>query len=118
MSYVIFSDIDECEVSTDNCDNQTTFCLNTLGNFDCLCLSGYINPNGTSCDRKLNLNHPLCCCYFIFCHNIELDECSDPSLNDCDVNANCTDIPGSYMCDCVLGYDGNGTFCESMIKYL
>ena len=49
---------------------------------------------------------------------IELDECSDPSLNDCDVNANCTDIPGSYMCDCVLGYKGNGTSCESMIECL
>ena len=49
---------------------------------------------------------------------IELDECTDPSLNDCDVNANCTDIPGSYMCDCVLGYEGNGTFCESMIECL
>ena len=52
-------DVDECEVSTDNCDNQTTFCLNTFGNFDCLCLSGYINPNGTSCERELNLNHPI-----------------------------------------------------------
>ena len=49
---------------------------------------------------------------------IELDECTEPSLNDCDVNANCTDIPGSYMCDCVLGYKGNGTFCESMIERL
>ena len=49
---------------------------------------------------------------------IELDECSDPSLNDCDVNANCTDIPGSFMCDCVLGYEGNGTFCESTIECL
>ena len=47
---------------------------------------------------------------------LELDECSDPSLNDCHMNANCTDIPGSYVCDCKLGYEGNGTFCESMVE--
>ena len=49
---------------------------------------------------------------------LELDECSDPSLNDCHMNANCTDIPGSYVCDCELGYEGNGTFCESMVEYV
>ena len=48
----------------------------------------------------------------------ELNECFDPSLNDCDMNANCSDIPGSYTCDCVLGYEGNGTFCESMVEFL
>ena len=46
-------------------------------------------------------------------YTLELDECSDPSFNDCHMNANCTDIPGSYVCDCELGYEGNGTFCES-----
>ena len=33
------------------------------------------------------------------------------------MNASCTDIPGSYVCSCVQGYEGNGTFCESMVKY-
>ena len=51
--YAFFIDIDECEMGTDNCDNQTTFCNNSFGEFDCLCLSGYIDPNGTSCQRKL-----------------------------------------------------------------
>ena len=51
----IISDIDECMMNMDNCDNQTTFCFNVFGIFDCLCLFGYINPNGTSCQRKLNL---------------------------------------------------------------
>ena len=38
----------------DDCDNQTTYCFNTFGGFDCLCLSGYIDPNGMSCQRKLS----------------------------------------------------------------
>ena len=46
----------------------------------------------------------------------ELNECSDLTLNDCDVNADCTDIPGSYKCNCRPGYTGNGTFCDSMVK--
>ena len=47
---------------------------------------------------------------------IELNECSDPLLNDCDMNADCTDIPGSYVCNCRPGYTGNGTFCESRLN--
>ena len=53
---------------------------------------------------------------FIMMHITELNECSDPSLNDCDVNADCTDIPGSYKCNCRPGYSGNGTFCDSMVE--
>ena len=54
---IILLDIDECAINTHDCDNLTTFCSNTFGNFDCLCLSGYVNPNGTSCDRKPKLIH-------------------------------------------------------------
>ena len=54
---ILFLDIDECAINTHDCDNLTTFCSNNFGNFDCLCLSGYVNPNGTSCDRKPKLIH-------------------------------------------------------------
>ena len=47
-----------------------------------------------------------------------MNECSDPSLNDCHDNAICIDIPGSYVCECLEGYEGNGTFCESMFERL
>ena len=46
-------DIDECALGMDNCENDTTFCVNTIGYFECLCLPGYVDPNGTSCQRKL-----------------------------------------------------------------
>ena len=46
-------------------------------------------------------------------HILELNECSDPFLNACHMNALCTDVPGSYVCNCLAGFEGNGTFCES-----
>ena len=43
----------------------------------------------------------------------DLDECSlDPS--PCDVNADCANNIGSYICTCKQGYAGNGTVCAGM----
>jgi len=44
-----------------------------------------------------------------------VDECADPALNDCDENADCTDIVGgSYECQCKTGYEGDGKSCEDI----
>ena len=46
-------------------------------------------------------------------------------MNDCDSNALCTNIEGSYVCRCLRGYRGDGRvcigefqayFCFSMIR--
>ena len=42
---------------------------------------------------------------------LDLDECKDKT-HQCDVNANCTNIPGSYNCTCRPGYQGNGHICK------
>jgi len=39
----------------------------------------------------------------------DINECIDSSLNNCDGNATCTDLEGSYNCTCNLGYVGSGT---------
>ncbi len=39
----------------------------------------------------------------------DINECLDSTLNDCDGNATCADIDGSYNCTCNEGYIGNGT---------
>ena len=45
--------------------------------------------------------------------SLDIDECSaDPS--QCDVNANCINNDGSYLCTCLQGFTGNGTICEGM----
>ena len=41
------------------------------------------------------------------------DECLDGS-NECDAYATCENIPGTYDCDCVEGFLGNGRSCENV----
>ncbi|CAH3045238.1 unnamed protein product [Porites evermanni] len=43
----------------------------------------------------------------------DLDKCKDKT-HQCDVNANCTNIPGSYNCTCRPGYTGNGSICKEI----
>ena len=48
--------------------------------------------------------------WFLF---LDIDECSaDPS--QCDVNANCINNDGSYLCTCLQGFTGDGTICEGI----
>jgi len=39
----------------------------------------------------------------------DVNECADATLNNCDVNAFCTDTAGSFTCTCNPGYTGAGT---------
>ena len=43
---------------------------------------------------------------------LDIDECSDNSLNDCHVNATCSNNNGSYVCSCNNGWTGNGFSCS------
>ena len=43
---------------------------------------------------------------------VDIDECMR-GTHDCHDNATCTNTEGSYECDCIEGYMGNGTYCES-----
>ena len=45
--------------------------------------------------------------------NLDVDECMQNS-NDCDANANCTNTEGSYTCECLRGYTGNGRNCSGI----
>ncbi|XP_013406096.1 signal peptide, CUB and EGF-like domain-containing protein 2 [Lingula anatina] len=56
--------------------------------FECNCLPGYENINGTCKD---------------------IDECNS---DICPVNARCINKEGSYRCECLTGYDGN--FCTDV----
>ena len=48
---------------------------------------------------------------------IDIDECS-ASIPVCDVNANCQNTRGSYVCSCKAGFIGDGKTCagESLVK--
>ena len=38
----------------------------------------------------------------------DIDECL---ASPCDTNANCTNVVGSYICQCLDGYTGDGLSC-------
>ena len=41
----------------------------------------------------------------------DINECS-ASAGVCDVNANCRNTLGSYLCSCKAGYSGDGKTCK------
>ena len=43
----------------------------------------------------------------------DIDECVEGSFT-CDVNRDCVNTNGSYICVCSPGYVDNGTVCLSM----
>ena len=52
--------------------------------------------------------------WFYFSHK-DVDECANND-DDCDINAECNNIDGSYTCACNSGYSGDGKSCKG--KYL
>ena len=58
--------------------------------------------------------------YFFFFHQtifvvLDIDECG-ASSPVCDINANCSNTRGSYICTCRTGYTGDGKTCQGRIK--
>ena len=51
-------------------------------------------------------------CFWFF---LDIDECS-ASPPVCDVNANCSNTRGSYICTCKAGYNGDGKTCGGRRK--
>ena len=45
---------------------------------------------------------------------VDIDECLK-QYHNCNENALCTDIIGSFECDCLPGYMGNGVNCTSKL---
>ena len=46
----------------------------------------------------------------------DIDEC-DTGMNDCDVNASCTNTIGSFDCMCNIGYSGDGFNCTGLLQH-
>jgi hypothetical protein len=43
--------------------------------------------------------------YFVMLDSVtDIDECSSPDLNICSEFAICTNLPGTYECECLPGY--------------
>ena len=102
------SDINECQVRTDNC-HTNALCTDTIGSFRCDCQIGYYG-DGANCSSKLSKD--LNCFWLTLINQLDLDEC-DINTDDCHDNATCTDTDGSYKCTCNTGYEGDGMDCLS-----
>lgn len=50
--------------------------------------------------------------------SLDINECLEEDLNDCDGNATCSDNDGGYSCSCNTGYMGNGTRGNCFGKHL
>ena len=118
-------DIDECLLANDCHENSK--CVNSEGSFTCSCNSGYFG-DGEKCiegsceDDMCPLNEECvasttrdCECKIGFSRNatdscLDTDECA--TIDEvCDTNANCTNTPGSYNCNCIENYFGDGKTC-------
>ena len=106
-----FSDINECIDMTfeTECHNQAD-CHNVDGSYTCMCEDGF------SGDGYLNCEGALSCKYWegleltlMFVYHTDIDECMN---SPCDLNANCTNLYGTFDCTCNGGYTGSGMYCE------
>ncbi|XP_039370895.1 adhesion G protein-coupled receptor E5-like isoform X5 [Mauremys reevesii] len=94
MSENSCQDIDECQgPSPADCGPHAN-CTNVPGSYYCTCIDGYEPSSG-----KANFTHRS----ENSCRDI--DECQGPSPADCGPHANCTNVPGSYYCTCIDGYE-------------
>eukprot|EP00933_Yihiella_yeosuensis_P070771 TRINITY_DN78936_c0_g1_i1.p1 TRINITY_DN78936_c0_g1~~TRINITY_DN78936_c0_g1_i1.p1 ORF type:complete len:1155 (+),score=147.67 TRINITY_DN78936_c0_g1_i1:493-3465(+) len=107
-------DLDECSTGRNTC-SKYAYCTNTAGSYTCKCKPGY---SGTG-------NYSNC---------TDIDECaisnktvstySNPSTNSntstaanktaCGTGAVCVNTVGSFKCECVPGYWGDGNTCTNI----
>ncbi len=104
-----FADCDEddqngCEtdlqISLENCGECGSVCGAENGTGECIGGSCAI-----TCDAGFEqLDDGVC---------TDVDEC-DREIDDCDVNASCTNEEGSFSCACNDGFEGDGTNCADI----
>ena len=84
-----------CDVNIDECLNSTicdgipdSTCQDSMGSYDCVCITGYKKNSSNLCEN--------------------IDECSDASKNNCTTHASCHDTDGGFNCVCDTAYEGVG----------
>ena len=119
-------DIDECLVDKEvelSCRASGGYCHNTPGSFQCICPEGFRSAGKTCAGTHIGIipitKHAsiFLYIYFNFLFSFEkirykdIDECAESSP----CTTACTNLPGSYRCDCDDGFESlNGT-CTGML---
>ncbi|XP_077861433.1 uncharacterized protein LOC100372549 [Saccoglossus kowalevskii] len=133
-------DIDECYQQLFECPNNA-HCVNTMGSYICTCDDGYkqyvrnntcINvnecieisspcPEYSTCEDTEGGHKCMCLTGFEknstgYCEDI--NECtlslSDDDRHNCNIQASCHNIPGSFQCTCTEGWHGDGETCQDI----
>ena len=68
-------------------------------------------------DHPTDSDYESCRCQNVSSLLIDIDECTNGS-HDCDMNANCTNTEGTFTCQCITGYYGNGYNCTGEFVFL
>ena len=94
----VCTDTDECTLGTHRCD-QHADCINREAGYACVCKRGFL-PVSDECE---------------LCHGgfrcDDVDECA-LGLDYCNRDrATCHNIPGSFQCNCLEVYQGDGIIC-------
>ncbi|KAG7270043.1 hypothetical protein CRUP_036870 [Coryphaenoides rupestris] len=101
-------DIDECEESPEVCEGGQ--CTNTPGTYQCLCFDGFM----TSEDMKTCLDVDECELNSNICLSGNyINEC-EIGAHNCDSQATCTNMAGSFKCTCGPGWVGDGLKCTDL----
>ena len=99
-------DINECDL--DSCGINAN-CINTIGSFECQCLSGF-RGDGRIC-TGLTL-HAVDTRSMFF---VDINECTE-NLDDCDSDESCLNTIGSFQCSrCPIGFQSDGQLCIGVI---
>ena len=97
---------------------------NSVENFTCQCLPGYLDVDGTGFNctgqQKYIAQHCNISLHSMYDSKLilsasfsDINECELPEIN-CDMNAQCVNTDGSFDCTCNPGYFGNGTSCGKL----
>ena len=70
------------------------------------------------CNTVQHVNHDMCMSIYTcrkvhdkIVYFIDIDECVSGE-SDCNQNAICRNTNGGYVCECKMGYVGNGKTCD------
>lgn len=115
----VCDDVPECATGADNCPSSTSRCIETVGSFECECVTpGYRENPGSTQPRGLDCEAVGPC---------------ERGTDDCDINATCLSFfidPSNtgdatnttseisslmnFSCTCNLGYFGPGSSCDDV----